>query len=239
MGEASGEGPFTLADEGGGCEGVGTGRGDVHDDGAEDLKLDGFGRVTGGGDDHGMMVRLQETLEDKEGGRVAVDEQDLAHRGGRNGDRGAARRSTGSGGDGRPRDIVKWNRLPRPSSLSAQRRPPMRATRRAEMVKPRPVPPKRRVVETSAWVNGSKMDSSLSLGIPMPVSATLKWIAMEASDRDSTAAERTTSPAGVNLTALPSRLTRIWRRRRGSPRRGSGMPGERPPEFASLSPWRR
>ena len=40
------------------------------------------------------------------------------------------------------------------------------------MVSPRPVPPNCRVVEPSAWVNGSKMASRRSGGMPMPVSRT-------------------------------------------------------------------
>ena len=47
------------------------------------------------------------------------------------------------------------NVLPTPGSLSTQMRPPINSTRRAEMVKPSPVPPKRRVVLVSAWVNFS------------------------------------------------------------------------------------
>jgi hypothetical protein len=42
------------------------------------------------------------------------------------------------------------------------------------MVNPRPVPPYFRVVELSAWANGSKMWASLFSGMPMPVSRTVK-----------------------------------------------------------------
>ena len=72
-----------------------------------------------------------------------------------------------------PRDIVKWNLLPRPGSLSTQIFPPIMATNRAEIVSPRPVPPYFLVVEESAWENESKIDLCLSLGIPIPVSDTV------------------------------------------------------------------
>ena len=51
-------------------------------------------------------------------------------------------------------------------------RPPISSTSRAEMVRPRPVPPKRREVEPSACVNGSKIAASRSGAMPMPVSST-------------------------------------------------------------------
>ena len=47
-------------------------------------------------------------------------------------------------------------------------------TRREEMVKPNPVPPKLRVVVVSAWAKASKMTVCLSAGMPMPVSLTTK-----------------------------------------------------------------
>src|SRR2546425_9127477 len=50
--------------------------------------------------------------------------------------------------------------------------PPMSSTSRLEMVRPRPVPPYWRVVDESACVKLSKMTSSLSAGMPMPVSET-------------------------------------------------------------------
>ena len=53
------------------------------------------------------------------------------------------------------------NVLPRPGSLSTQIRPPISSTSLAEIVRPRPVPPNRRVVEPSACSNGSKIVSQL------------------------------------------------------------------------------
>ena len=56
---------------------------------------------------------------------------------------------------------VKWNVLPWPGSLSTQIRPPISCTRVDEIVRPSPVPPKRRVVDPSAWLNASKIVACL------------------------------------------------------------------------------
>ena len=64
--------------------------------------------------------------------------------------------------------------LPAPGSLSTQIRPPINRTSVAEIVRPRPVPPNRRVVDPSAWRKASKIASCFSGGMPMPVSVTLK-----------------------------------------------------------------
>ena len=49
---------------------------------------------------------------------------------------------------------VKLKTLPVPGSLFAQMSPPIISTNRFEMESPNPVPPKRRVIEPSAWVKG-------------------------------------------------------------------------------------
>ena len=67
---------------------------------------------------------------------------------------------------------MKWNVLPSCGALSSQIRPPISSTSVDEIVRPSPVPPNRRVVEPSAWVNGSKIARCLSAGMPMPVSLT-------------------------------------------------------------------
>ena len=56
--------------------------------------------------------------------------------------------------------------LPWPSSLSAPISPPISSTSRLEIASPRPVPPYRRVVEPSAWVNGSNSRGELLGGDP-------------------------------------------------------------------------
>jgi len=52
---------------------------------------------------------------------------------------------------------VKWKVLPFPYSLSTQMWPPIRPTNRLQIVRPSPVPPRRRVEELSACVNASKI----------------------------------------------------------------------------------
>ena len=51
-------------------------------------------------------------------------------------------------------------------------RPSIRLTSLAEIASPNPVPPKRRLVEESDWLNDSKMCCCFSCGMPMPVSET-------------------------------------------------------------------
>ena len=65
---------------------------------------------------------------------------------------------------------VKKNVDPMPGMLSSQMRPPISSISRAEIVRPRPVPPNFRVVDPSACVNAWKIASCLSAGIPIPVS---------------------------------------------------------------------
>ena len=52
---------------------------------------------------------------------------------------------------------VKWNVLPCPGWLSTQIRPPIKPASRCEIANPRPVPPKRRVVDASACSNAPKI----------------------------------------------------------------------------------
>ena len=84
---------------------------------------------------------------------------------------GVARR-LGAGGGAVAKSAVKWNVLPRPTSLSTQMRPLIIFTSLALMVRPRPVPPKCRVVDPSAWVKASKIFRCFSGAIPIPVSIT-------------------------------------------------------------------
>ena len=124
-----------------------------------------------------------------------------------------------------PSRKVKWNWLPRPTSLSTHILPPIICTRRVEMVSPNPVPPYFRVVEVSAWENGLKINSRLSSGIPTPVSATVNRQTQSAPSLVSTWTFTAISPLSVNLMALPTRLITIWRSRLESPRTISGTSG--------------
>src|SRR2546428_296086 len=103
--------------------------------------------------------------------------------------------------------------------------PSINRTRRREMVNPSPVPPYRREVEESACVKLSKIWLSLSLGIPIPVSATEKRRRPASLLSGSFWTRSETLPLSVNLMAFPRRLTRIWRRRFGSPTKLVGTAG--------------
>ena len=70
--------------------------------------------------------------------------------------------------------------------------------------------------------------------MPMPVSLTLIFSAPGAAPAS---ARSTTSPCGVNFTALPSRFSTIWRKRVESPWRHAGSPGST--MHASSRPLRR
>ena len=69
-------------------------------------------------------------------------------------------------------------------------------------------------VAAEPFSNGTKIRSSCSAVIPIPVSLTSRTT----SSADTCASTQTRPPALVNLTALTSRLNRIWRRRSGSAR---------------------
>ena len=119
--------------------------------------------------------------------------------------------------------------LPRPSSLSTVRAPPINATRRWLSTSPRPVPPKRRAIEPSAWVNGEKSRSWSSAEMPMPVSSIANFKrALDDVTAGSPVTLSRTCPASVNFTALPTRLFRIWPSRSGSPTSVAGRPGSTP-----------
>ncbi len=171
---------------------------------------------------------------------------------------------------------VKWKVDPSPTTPSIPISPPIFSTSCLQIARPRPVPPKLRVVEPSACMNGSKMALRRSSGMPMPVSHTenrrcrgpsprspvarspalppvarspalppvtrspaLPPVARSPAPRPASASSvdgaldpgaanstrMTTSPRSVNLMALPARLTRIWRRRPGSPRTAAGTSG--------------
>ena len=117
-----------------------------------------------------------------------------------------------------------WNVLPLPDTLSTVNLPFIFSTRRRQIPNPRPLPPKRRVVELSACVKSSNISPSLSAGMPMPVSLKANricpgWPSSCGPMRSST------RPLMVNFTALLTRLLRICCRRTGSPTKQGGVPG--------------
>ena len=93
------------------------------------------------------------------------------------------------------------------------------------MVVPSPVPPNRRAVLWSAWVKLSNICRCADGGTPMPVSRTENLTRASASLSSSTDTCTVTLPRSVNLTALPARLIRIWRRWCGSPLTAGGTCG--------------
>ena len=126
-----------------------------------------------------------------------------------------------------------------PGSLSTVTSPPMACTSREEIVRPRPVPPNLREIELSSWEKASKIDPSLSLGMPMPVSSTVNCTALGPLGSAARLSRSTTSPCSVNLIALPIRFTRIWRSRPGSPRTDSGTSASMSHTNSSPFSWAR
>ena len=102
-----------------------------------------------------IRQRVSCSLQDAPVDVVVVDDQHAAGR------RAAASRSPASAASATSNAAVKWNVLPAPGSLSTQMRPPISCTSVAEIASPRPVPPNRRVVEPSAWLNASKIVACL------------------------------------------------------------------------------
>ena len=129
-----------------------------------------------------------------------------------------------------PNRAVKWNVLPRPTSLSTQIRPPISSNepRRDRQPEARPA-----VLAGGRAVGlGERRRRRLrcfSGGMPIPVSRTAKCRTIShvlcrcrSADRDTST---TTSPASVNLMALPTRLVTTCRSRPGSPTSASGTSG--------------
>lgn len=91
------------------------------------------------------------------------------------------------------------------------------------MAKPKPVPPKERVTEPSAWVKGLNKASVRSGSNPMPVSMMLmRNSRFLASTAGNSSVLTVTEPCSVNLMALPIKLVNTWRMRTGSSQSNSG-----------------
>ena len=100
-----------------------------------------------------------------------------------------------------------------PGSLSISSRPCMTRTSSSVRARPRPTPSNERSSPVSACQNGSSARSSCSSSMPIPVSRTLRRTPPSSVGVRSSVTE---PPAGVNFTALPSRLIRICFSRRSS-----------------------
>ena len=125
-----------------------------------------------------------------------------------------------------PKRAVNQNVEPMPGTLSTPIAPPIISASCFAIARPSPVPPYFRVVEPSACVKAVKILARVSSSIPIPVSRTSNLRRRVDSVSSSTLTRTTTSPRSVNLTALPIRLSRIWRKRPGSPRAGPDDLGE-------------
>ncbi len=106
--------------------------------------------------------------------------------------------------------------LPRPGSLIAPMLPPISSTSSFEMASPSPVPPKLRVVDTSAWWKGSKSSSICEASIPMPVSVTSTRSNASRPADPSAESSTATFPERVNLSAFDKRFVSTWRKRGGA-----------------------
>ena len=118
---------------------------------------------------------------------------------------------------------MKENTLPAPGVLSTRIQPPICSMICRQMANPSPVPPKRRVVELSAWVKEVKSRACCSAVMPMPVSLTAQRMLAMSPSMPSNSAVTVIVPRSVNLMALLSRFSSTWLRRRSSPIRVVGM----------------
>ena len=121
---------------------------------------------------------------------------------------------------------VKRKVDPTPISLSTPISPPIIWTSCFAMLRPRPVPPNRLVVDASACEKESKILDLASGDIPMPVSRTSKRSGSQSPSSRAGAHSTAISPECVNFTALPMRLIRICLMRTMSPFTLRGVPGQ-------------
>ena len=95
-----------------------------------------------------------------------------------------------------PHSIVTWNVLPSPGtpSLSTQIVPPISSASRRLIASPSPVPPYRRLVDASTWLNDWNSRSMRSGGMPIPVSRTVRCSTRATSGGRPLAADRQRRP---------------------------------------------
>ena len=117
----------------------------------------------------------------------------------------------------RPSRTVNQKRDPRPMSLSTPRSPSMIVTSSLTIDRPRPVPPRERVIDASTWWKDSKIRACCSASMPIPVSVTEQWSVAPSAFASASDISIRISPRSVNFTALPTRLSSTCRNREGSP----------------------
>jgi hypothetical protein len=119
-----------------------------------------------------------------------------------------------SGGSTRAASIVEamgrvhQNDAPCPRSALHPTSPPICPMMPALMARPRPVPPNRRVVEASSWMNGWNNSAARARSKPGPVSTTSKRSSHAPAGPPIVRAVINAPPVSVNLTALPTKLSR-------------------------------
>ena len=91
--------------------------------------------------------------------------------------------------------------------------PPIACASSRTIDSPSPVPPKRRVVELSAWVKGWNSRACCSGETPMPLSVTENSSSAPSASRPISRTSMRTLPCGVNLIALLTRFDSICRSR--------------------------
>ena len=128
------------------------------------------------------------------------------------------------------------NVLPLLTRLPTVSVPPMSSTSRLLMASPSPVPPKRRVADSSTCMNGLKMRPISDSGMPMPQSRTTNSSRTRVLVESTTRTRRLTDPSSVNFTALLHRLRRTCRTRRASPISSKGTSGAISKENSSPFP---
>ncbi len=94
------------------------------------------------------------------------------------------------------------------------------------MARPRPVPPKRRVIDASACVNLRNIFCCASSGMPIPVSSTLMRTNRAPPLQSGNSTRISTCPRCVNFTAFPARFSSTWRMRPPSPIHIHGVSGD-------------
>ena len=125
---------------------------------------------------------------------------------------------------------------PSPSLLWTEIFPPISSTSWCVIESPSPVPPKRRAIELSAWVNVSNIVPTRSAEIPIPLSLT-SIRKVEPVEPWFTPMVNSTWPWSVNLMALPIRLIKIWRSLSASPTIAAGTSS--PTSALSIIPFAR
>ena len=125
--------------------------------------------------------------------------------------------------------------VPTPGVLSSAIDPPISSTRRFEMARPRPVPPRCLDAGASACTNGWKRRAWSSGEMPMPVSVTVISSCSRPARSPRRTARIATLPVPVNLTALPARFRSTCRRRTGSQVWAGAISGST--DHSSVSPF--